>query len=271
MVQHEYHTSANRSFVTIALFEVIGISRRKGFTLIELLVVIAIIAILAAILFPVFTSAKERARISNCISNLRQIGAAIQQYAQAWNGTCPIVGNIWMVDHPDHRGQIRQWGHIADELQPFVKNIEVFKCKSKPHRSFWEGLKKHSDGHDAIWSVDDGTWEGVTYTTCAWLVRRHSGGHTDAYWGHLPLCIDQGGRTEMVNLDSFNYGGELNSTISTTVIVCCISSGFRHWDNGRFPPDNHVPGNHGNDGDTALVLFADCHVRGVSWDKVGYF
>ena len=256
--------------VLFALFEVLDMGRRKGFTLIELLVVIAIIAILAAILFPVFLRAKENARISNCINNLRQIGIAIQQYAHSWQNTCPVVGNIWMVDHPDHRGTIRQWGHIAKELQPFVKNIDVFKCKSKPHRSFWEGLKTFPDGHDAIWSVDDGTWEWVTYTTCAWLVARHDWHSGDTYWGHLPLCIDQGGRTEMVNLDSFNYGVELNSTLSTTVIVACISSGWKFWDNGQFP-NNHVPGNHGGDGDTALVLFADCHVRGVSWDKVGYF
>src|SRR5437870_4404146 len=58
---------------------------RKGFTLIELLVVIAIIAILAAILFPVFAQARNKARAAVCSSNLKQIGTAVQMYAQDWD------------------------------------------------------------------------------------------------------------------------------------------------------------------------------------------
>lgn len=63
--------------------------RRRGFTLIELLVVIAIIAILAAILFPIFITAKENARISKCISQLKQIGMATSMYSDAWDGCLP--------------------------------------------------------------------------------------------------------------------------------------------------------------------------------------
>ncbi len=62
---------------------------RKGFTLIELLVVIAIIAILAAILFPVFAKAREAARQSVCLSNLKQIGLGIMQYVDDWKGRYP--------------------------------------------------------------------------------------------------------------------------------------------------------------------------------------
>ncbi len=69
--------------------------RRKGFTLIELLVVIAIIAILAAILFPVFAQAREKARAITCISNLKQIGLGTMQYVQDYDETYPL-GYTWM-------------------------------------------------------------------------------------------------------------------------------------------------------------------------------
>jgi len=63
--------------------------KKRGFTLIELLVVIAIIAILAAILFPVFSRAREQARKSACLSNAKQIGLAIQMYSQNWDEKLP--------------------------------------------------------------------------------------------------------------------------------------------------------------------------------------
>src|ERR1700738_147445 len=63
--------------------------RRTGFTLIELLVVIAIIAILAAILFPVFAQARERARMTSCLSNMRQMGLALDMYAQSYDEMMP--------------------------------------------------------------------------------------------------------------------------------------------------------------------------------------
>lgn len=64
--------------------------RRRGFTLIELLVVIAIIAILAAILFPIFTSAKSRATQTKCLNNMKQLSMAVRQYCDDYNGTTPF-------------------------------------------------------------------------------------------------------------------------------------------------------------------------------------
>src|SRR5512137_573062 len=69
--------------------------RKKGFTLIELLVVIAIIAILAAILFPVFAVARARARQSLCLNNIKQLNTAMLMYGQDWNYMA-IVSNAWM-------------------------------------------------------------------------------------------------------------------------------------------------------------------------------
>ena len=68
----------------------IGVAGRKGFTLIELLVVIAIIAILAAILFPVFSQARDKARQTTCLSNAKQVGLAVMQYQQDYNELYPF-------------------------------------------------------------------------------------------------------------------------------------------------------------------------------------
>ncbi|MFA0757161.1 MAG: hypothetical protein YPKNTGVA_002694 [Candidatus Fervidibacter sp.] len=67
-----------------------GVAGRKGFTLIELLVVIAIIAILAAILFPVFSQARDKARQTTCLSNAKQVGLAVMQYQQDYNELYPF-------------------------------------------------------------------------------------------------------------------------------------------------------------------------------------
>jgi len=89
----------------------------KGFTLIELLVVIAIIAILAAILFPVFAQAREKARAVSCLSNTKQVGLAILQYVQDYDECMPsgfagaLPGNAW-----------------AGQTYPYMKNAQVYKC-----------------------------------------------------------------------------------------------------------------------------------------------
>ncbi|MCW3059451.1 MAG: prepilin-type N-terminal cleavage/methylation domain [Capsulimonas sp.] len=93
---------------------------RRGFTLIELLVVIAIIAILAAILFPVFAKAREKARQISCASNLRQIGIGILQYVQDYDETYPTGS----------RGTLGQgW---AGTVYPYLKSTAVFKCPDDP-------------------------------------------------------------------------------------------------------------------------------------------
>jgi len=90
---------------------------RKGFTLIELLVVIAIIAILAAILFPVFAKVREKARQTSCLSNEKQLGLAFAQYVQDYDETMP-----W-----DDEGYANYQGW-AGEVYPYVKSKGVFLC-----------------------------------------------------------------------------------------------------------------------------------------------
>ncbi len=95
--------------------------RRSGFTLIELLVVIAIIAILAAILFPVFSRARESARKANCQSNLKQIGLALAQYRQDYDETWP------MLFYGLPSGQLCYW-YVT--VTPYIKNTGLFRCPS---------------------------------------------------------------------------------------------------------------------------------------------
>src|SRR5438552_12578866 len=93
-------------------------SWNQGFTLIELLVVIAIIALLAAILFPVFARARENARRSSCANNMKQIGIAFAQYTQ---------------DFDEMYGR-NDGGFVLEEtpypLLPYIKSTQVFKCAS---------------------------------------------------------------------------------------------------------------------------------------------
>lgn len=96
------------------------IARRRGFTLIELLVVIAIIAILAAILFPVFAQAREAARKAACTSNMKQLGLALQSYATDYDGIMPP-------SQLPSTGANVSWPTM---LFPYVKNEGIFVCPS---------------------------------------------------------------------------------------------------------------------------------------------
>lgn len=96
--------------------------KRRGFTLIELLVVIAIIAILAAILFPVFARARDAARKTQCVSNLKQLGTAILMYAQDYD-ECLVPVQTGTCQAADSFG----WG---DLIQPYAKNTGLLWCPS---------------------------------------------------------------------------------------------------------------------------------------------
>lgn len=98
----------------------------RGFTLIELLVVIAIIAILAAILFPVFAQAREKARGISCLSNVRQIGTATALYVQDYDETYPM--NFYMGSNGPQPCVSVVWVNLV----PYIKNTQIFQCPSNP-------------------------------------------------------------------------------------------------------------------------------------------
>jgi prepilin-type N-terminal cleavage/methylation domain-containing protein len=119
---------------------------KRGFTLIELLVVIAIIAILAAILFPVFAQAREAARKASCTSNLKQIGIALQMYQTDYEGMFPPS------QLPSSGANI-SWPTMC---QPYIKNEGVFVCPSGER-----GAASRDLGNGVT-----GTYYGVTDTAC---------------------------------------------------------------------------------------------------------
>jgi prepilin-type N-terminal cleavage/methylation domain-containing protein/prepilin-type processing-associated H-X9-DG protein len=132
--------------------------KSRAFTLIELLVVIAIIAILAAILFPVFAQAREAARQSSCLSNTKQVSLAIMQYLQDYDEKFPIaiytmdVNGVAGVGTPDRPWGVWKQAHIGWDkiIQPYVKNVQVFRCPSAA-----DGPSSTNTG------VDDGATTGA--------------------------------------------------------------------------------------------------------------
>jgi len=100
------------------------IIRRSGFTLIELLVVIAIISILAAILFPVFSQAREKARQTSCLSNIKQLSLGLLMYAQDYDDKLPTY--FWSEGDAGIPNSTTWWGGI----EPYVRNTQIYACPS---------------------------------------------------------------------------------------------------------------------------------------------
>ena len=134
---------------------------KRGFTLIELLVVIAIIAILAAILFPVFARAREKARQTSCVSNFKQKALAMQMYATDYDDALPPsfcrTGLYYPLEnYPGFAGAPPLWWPYL--VQPYVKNWNMERCPSAGVDS--QGIWRRGSGRD---------WEYY------WSMRTHTG------------------------------------------------------------------------------------------------
>jgi prepilin-type N-terminal cleavage/methylation domain-containing protein/prepilin-type processing-associated H-X9-DG protein len=210
---------------------------QRAFTLIELLVVIAIIAILAAILFPVFAKAKERGNQSACLSNLRQIGIGIMNYAQDFDGIMPAVQY-----HNVPRGTLPGW---ENDAYRYVKNWNVFHC---PALRYEQGYIRNE------WtSMANQDARGNPSQTIHIFDKPR---YPEKYWPGYNKYL------EMVDGDWSNdlqyvYGDSEANTRTKTSFEKPMT-GFSYW--MRFPGP-HIGGR--ND-----ILFLDGHVASfAAWDK----
>jgi prepilin-type N-terminal cleavage/methylation domain-containing protein/prepilin-type processing-associated H-X9-DG protein len=127
--------------------------KRRGFTLIELLVVIAIIAILAAILFPVFAQARDKARQATCLSNLRQIGNVLMMYSQDYDETYPPAQPYCCAS----KGQI-SYDAIWEEMEPYHKSKGVWRCPSDPYPYLTQPVKQFKGGYSISYVANETGW-----------------------------------------------------------------------------------------------------------------
>lgn len=127
--------------------------KSKAFTLIELLVVIAIIAILAAILFPVFAQAREKARQTSCLSNTKQTSLAVLMYAQDYD-------EAWPYAQPGGWQWTQSW---LVSVQPYIKNFQIYSCPSDSNpRPDWSGPRFSFPGNGSVcWDWRGGGWRVI--------------------------------------------------------------------------------------------------------------
>jgi len=211
--------------------------RSKGFTLIELLVVIAIIAILASILFPVFGRARENARKTACLSNLKQLGLAVTQYTQDYDEKFPNAGANWAAE--TDRAYYKTPKNV---LMPYIKSSQIWKC---PSDSNWAG---------------SGGWGGISYASMMdnWFNGHYfsadGGDQNDARWNQWSaLTYGTGWRPDGIE----NFDGKSIAAVQDTVTkplfwdqVC--------WHDGASP--NNLQIACGNPGGRNLV-FVDGHAK----------
>jgi len=190
---------------------------RKGFTLIELLVVIAIIAILAAILFPVFAKAREKARQTSCLSNVNELMLAVIMYAGDYDDRLPEGCSYWY--QPGGGGSATKtdsamWPTL---IQPYIKNDQIFVCPSNKQvlTNPWGGtiaLSYSASMNYEQWPKWQTIAELPDLARCVWLLENSDWNN---YWypgNTSALDIDStqyrpwGYETEAVHNDGLNNG-----------------------------------------------------------------
>lgn len=212
---------------------------RKGFTLIELLVVIGIIALLAAILFPVFAAARRKGNATTCISNLRQIGASMNLYSTDYSDKFPwavdptdkYTPEIWN-QYPDWQALIPQMPLLHDVLQPYQKSKDLWKCPGD------NGYKVEDFNDHELYAVP------TTYKKFG-----------TSYVFRTEIAFRQ------IRLTQFKEGSKIN----------VVFDAAGHWHLGWAPIEPDTPMGERFERRKQYVynvLFGDIHVRQLSYDQL---
>lgn len=217
-----------------------------AFTLIELLVVIAIIAILAAILFPVFAQARESARLTSCASNVRQITLAFRQYSQDYDENLPPRRLPSLITPGNSNKSSANWKHI---VYPYTKNYGIYKCPSNPSAQLYDESDPAAGNYDP----------GVTPTYRGYF-------YFQAYY-------KQGG--SQANGDFQNYKEVVFDYPASTVLIGedkapeadygpWIDIRYANFGQGKFPGTNWG-GYHRASDRKNNIGFLDGHVKLTDW------
>jgi prepilin-type N-terminal cleavage/methylation domain-containing protein/prepilin-type processing-associated H-X9-DG protein len=169
--------------------------QKKAFTLIELLVVIAIIAILAAILFPVFAQAREKARAITCVSNEKQLALGILMYVQDYDETLPYYAyfiipggaTVGPSDPPFAPSVGERTVGWNEAVYPYVKNIKIYRC---PDTTYLNGGEAANPGGGSPFAnLDDSPFGQTTYSINA-RISGNTGPLDDGPWATHPPTAD---------------------------------------------------------------------------------
>jgi len=232
----------------------IGALRRKGFTLIELLVVIAIISILAAILFPVFASAREKARQAQCVSNMKQIGLAMMQYTQDYDTAYPTVNTEFSA-----AGAPARWGSWMAMLYPYTKSTQVFSCPDSKDSSV-----DHLPG-TALSYMSPQTIGGHSYPVYSiganqWLLGDGSG---NWYKGNFTQSMLKKASDTAAFADSTLVIFNSANRVFNAAYLATTASGMT---NPPLTPNPSLARHSGG----SCVAYADGHAKWVSQDKMAW-
>ena len=234
----------------------------RAFTLIELLVVIAIIAILAAILFPVFAQARERARQAACLSNMKQAGVSVMMYLQDYDETFVPTANY---AEPTPGRTI--W---SAAVQPYVKNGGIFNCPSASGTAFpanWNARGFASIGYSSQMSVDPNAAEG--FVSPAVLPQLDEPARIPLFGDTPNADVSSGslGKYRSYTFDPCVPGSKLNAVdarLSTPLIADRDLVKDSALSPGELKP---LIGRHfatGNNTGLTTLLFADGHAKAYS-------